>query len=61
MGQVKRFLFDVKEAYESDRHEWMLAKEDFRHQLDIKEGLWSACNARLDELINAVFDLTTDT
>ena len=25
--QVKRFLFDVKEAYGADRHEWMLAKE----------------------------------
>ena len=54
MEQVKRFLFDVKEAYEIDRQEWMIAKEEFRAQLEIKENLWLDCNMRLNQIIGAV-------
>ena len=52
--QVKRFLFDVKEAYEADRHEWIMAKEEFRNQLEIKESLWIDCSMRLNEIVNVV-------
>jgi hypothetical protein len=54
MEQVKRFLFDVKDAYETDRHEWSMAKEEFRSQLELKEGLWLDCNMRLNEIVNVV-------
>ncbi len=54
MEQVKRFLFDVKEAYDIDRHEWNLAKEEFRNQLEIKENLWLDCSMRLNEIVNVV-------
>ena len=54
MEQVKRFLFDVKEAYEIDRQEWIIAKEEFRTQLEIKENLWLDCNMRLHQIIGAV-------
>ena len=54
MEQVKRFLFDVKEAYDADRHEWMLAKEEFRYQLEVKENLWMDCNMRLNQIVNVV-------
>ena len=54
MEQVKRFLFDVKEAYDADRHEWVLAKEEFRYQLEIKENLWMECNMRLNQIINVI-------
>jgi hypothetical protein len=52
--QVKRFLFDVKEAYEADRHEWIMAKEEFRNILEIKESLWIDCSMRLNEIVNVV-------
>lgn len=54
MEQVKRFLFDVKEAYDADRHEWILAKEEFRYQLEIKENLWLECSARLNQMLSVV-------
>lgn len=54
MEQVKRFLFDVKDAYETDRHEWALSKEEFRNLLELKEGLWLDCNMRLNEIVNVV-------
>jgi hypothetical protein len=54
MEQVKRFLFDVKDAYEADRHEWSMSKEEFRNQLELKEGLWLDCNMRLNEIVNVV-------
>ncbi len=54
MEQVKRFLYDVKEAYETDRLEWDLAKEEFRYQLELKENLWVDCNMRLTKIVEAV-------
>lgn len=54
MDQVKRFLFDVKEAYDTDRHEWMFAKEDFRNQLELKENLLIECNMKLNQLLNVL-------
>ena len=54
MEQVKRFLYDVKDAYETDRHEWAIAKEEFRNQLELKENLWIDCSMRLNEIVNVV-------
>lgn len=54
MEQVKRFLYDVKEAYDADRLEWNLAKEDFRYQLELKENLWIEANMRLNQIIEVV-------
>jgi hypothetical protein len=54
MEQVKRFLFDVKDAYDADRHEWLIAKEEFKTQLEVKENLWVECYLRLNEIVNVV-------
>jgi hypothetical protein len=54
MEQVKRFLFEIKEAYETDKQDWIIAKEEFRNQLDLKENLWLDCNMRLNEIVNVV-------
>ncbi len=54
MESVKRFLFDIKEAYETDRLEWNLSKEEFRYQLELKENLWIESNMRLNQLIEMV-------
>ena len=54
MEQVKRFLFDVKDAYDADRHEWLIAKEDFKTQLEVKENLWVECYLRLNEIVNVI-------
>lgn len=56
MEQVKRFLFDVKDAYDADRHEWLVAKEEFKTQLEVKENLWVECYLRLNEIVNVVSD-----
>lgn len=54
MEQVKRFLFDMKEAYDVDRHEWNIAKEEFKYQLEAKEAHWNDYNYKLNEIINVV-------
>jgi hypothetical protein len=54
MEQVKRFLFDVKDAYDADRHEWLIAKDEFKTQLEVKENLWVECYLRLNEIVNVV-------
>ncbi|CAF0782220.1 unnamed protein product [Brachionus calyciflorus] len=54
MEQVKRFLFDVKEAYDADRLEWIYAKNEFRNQIEIKESLLIDCNMKLNEILNVV-------
>ena len=54
MESVKRFLYDVKEAYETDRLEWNLSKEEFRYQLELKENLWIECSIRLNQIIEVV-------
>ncbi len=54
MEQVKRFLYDVKDAYDTDRLEWNLAKEEFRYQLELKENLWIDCNIRLNKIVEVV-------
>jgi hypothetical protein len=54
MEQVKRFLYDVKEAYDADRLEWNLTKEEFRYQLELKENLWIEANMRLNKIIEVV-------
>ena len=54
MEQVKRFLFDVKEAYDTDKLEWNLSKEEFRYQLELKENLWIESNMRLNQVIEVV-------
>jgi chromosome segregation ATPase len=54
MEQVKRFLFEIKEAYETDKQEWALSKDEFRTQLELKENLWIECNMRLNEIVNVI-------
>ena len=54
MEQVKGFLFDVKDAYDADRHEWLRAKEEFKTQLEMKEQLWLECYMRLSEIVNVI-------
>lgn len=56
MEQVKRFLFDVKEAYDTDKLEWNLSKEEFRYQLELKENLWIESNMRLNQIVEVVSD-----
>lgn len=52
--QVRRFLFDLKEAYDIDRMEWIYAKEDFKNQIDMKENLLIDCNMKINELLSVV-------
>ena len=54
MEQVKRFLLEVKDAYDSDRLDWQMCKEEFRYQLEMRENLWQECNLKLNELITVV-------
>lgn len=54
MEQVKHFLYEIKEAYDADRLEWNLAKEEFRYQLELKENLWIEANMRLNQIIEVV-------
>lgn len=54
MDQVRRFLFDLKEVYDTDRLEWIYAKDEFKNQIEIKENLLIDCNIKINELLNVV-------
>ena len=47
LDQVKHFIIDIKDAYETERNEWHLAKEDFQYQIQIREKIWNENNEKL--------------
>jgi hypothetical protein len=55
LEQVKRYLFDLKEAYDMERSEWVNAKVDFHNQIEIREKLWTDCNSKLNQILEEVF------
>ncbi|RNA11090.1 hypothetical protein BpHYR1_054377 [Brachionus plicatilis] len=54
MDHVRRFLFDLKDAYDTDRLDWIYAKEEFKNQIEMKENLLIDCNMKLNELLSVV-------
>lgn len=56
MDQVRRFLFDLKDVYDSDRLEWIYAKDEFKNQIEIKENLLIDCNMKINELLSVVIN-----
>ena len=55
LEQIKRFLFDLKEAYDMERTEWVTAKVDFHNQIEMREKLWVDCNSKLNIILEEVF------
>lgn len=54
LEQVKRFLFDLKEAFDVERTEWINAKVDFHNQIEMRERLWIDCNDKLNQILEEV-------
>lgn len=54
LEQVKRYMFDLREAYETDKNEWIGAREDYQTQLDLKDRLLENCEDRLKQVLDEV-------
>ena len=57
LEQVKRFLFDLKEAYDTERTDWVNAKVDFHNQIEMREKLWVECNLKLNQILEEVIKI----
>lgn len=55
LEQVKRYMFDLREAYETDKNEWLCAREDYQTQLDLKDRLLENCEERLKQVLDEVY------
>jgi hypothetical protein len=54
LEQIKSFLFDLKEGYDTERTEWITAKVDFHNQIEMREKLWADCNSKLNIILEEV-------
>lgn len=54
LEQVKRFLFDLKEAYDIERNEWINAKIDFHTQIELRDKIWNDYNTKLNQILTEV-------
>jgi hypothetical protein len=54
MEQCKRFLIDLKEAYEIEKTEWYLAKQDFNQQLELRDKIQAESESKFNYIINEV-------
>lgn len=51
LEQIKRFMFDLKDAYETEKNDWMSVREDLRSQLEAKDILLNECYTKLNILL----------